>query len=243
MSKYPSKVHFIFLIIIGTILFLSGAALFAEEGLEALKEQARSYRDQGWQEQQRGKIEEALTYYQKAVIADPMYVVAYNDLGIIYEAMGYSEEAKEMYLKALEVAPDYPDTYSNLALFYEDKNDYANAVLYWVKRAILGGPQDPWAEAARRRLEEIAKTSPEAYSRIGNPQQERVSLFAEDKTSGVSKVDNKIQARDYLSRAKDSFSRGDYVTALKDATLAEYLDSSNQEISVFVEKVRKALLR
>lgn len=246
MPKYPARFFSFYLIIIGITFFLPSAVLSAKEELTSLQEQARAYRAQGYEAQQNGKIEEALNYYQKAVLLDPEYAVAYNDAGVILEALGSLEAAQEMYLAAQEAQPDYPDTYSNLALLYEGQQDYANAVLCWVKRATLGGPDDPWAEAARRRLEDIAKIAPQAYGGIGGRyEQKSVTLFAQDqdKTAAVAKTDNKIRARDYLAKAKQSFGRGDYVTALKEATLAEYLDSSNSEISAFVEKVRKALLR
>ena len=57
------------------------------------------------------------------------------------------------------------------------------------------------------------------------------------------KPDNKKLAQEHLTLAKENFSQGKYVEALKEATMAEYLDSSNAEISAFVETVRKRLLK
>lgn len=241
MLKYPSKLPILYLT---TTLFflLISSIIWAQGDLTALQEEARKYRDQGWQLQKKGDIDAAVSYYQKAVIVDPGYPVAYNDLGVIFEAKGWIERAEEMYLKAIEAAPDYPNSYSNLALLYEGQKDYGKAVTYWIKRAMLGGPSDPWAEAARRRLEDIARLTPEVYSRVGG--EKGISLLEGTSASGGTQAtDNKSRALNHLARAKESFAHSDYVAALKEATLAEYLDSSNKEISAFVEKVRRVILQ
>lgn len=242
-----------------------------QEALSEIQRQARIYRNQGRQNQKEGRLDAALTLYQKAFLLDPDFAVAYNDAGVILEAQGMPERAKELYLKAIEVAPDYPNSYSNLAIVYESEGDYANAVLCWVKRATLGSPDDPWAEAARKRLEDIARAYPQAFRNIGDQYREslkqqgaagtvvtgagyiepqaspNISLFGTSSVSAAGTAagqpDNKTRALSYLARAKESFSRSDYVAALKDATLAEYLDSSNEEVSSFVEKVRRVLLQ
>ena len=330
MSNYPAKLFPFYLIV---ALFSFATPVFCQDDQPAtLQTEAKIYRDQGLQLQQEGNIEEALSYYQKALIIDPNYAAVYNDIGILLEARDRPEQARYMYLKAIEVAPDYPNSYSNLALLYEDEKDYTNAILNWIKRASMGGPQDPWAEAARKRLEDIAHAYPEAYSKIGQqqlqyteqeskheeefrPKQEELAKKKEDKerqleedkakreeefqakqeelarlkeekqrqleeakakreeerqakqeeiakkkegkarqteflepqeapqASEDTALDNKTRALNYLARAKKSFSKGEYVAALKDATIAGYLDSSNTEISAFVDKIRKAILR
>lgn len=293
MPNYPAKFLPFYLII--AVLFLSLPGFCAQGSLTALQEEAISYREKGMRLQQEGKIEEALAYYQKAVYLDPSYAAAYNDAGVIFEAMGQPEKAKQMYLKAIEVAPGYPNSYSNLALLYEEQKDYANAVLYWVKRATLGGSWDPWAEAARKRLEDIARINPAAYRNIGNeggedlqqfettepylnetefvPSQDSLSVqenvrqlpeepaeirerqvSAQEqpeeamlpgiKESPVSRKadEDKARALEHLKLARQNFSRGEYTAALKEATVAEYLDSSNREISALVNTIRNKLL-
>ena len=149
-----------------------------------------------------------------------------------------------MYLKAIEIAPNYPNSYSNLALLYEGQKDYANALLYWIKRSTLGNPEDPWTEIARKRLEDILRLTPEAYNKVRQQYKENLppqkGLSNEDTTFNIDT--NKIAALIYLARAKENFSKGDYISALKEATIAEYLDSSNAEISAFINKISKAML-
>ena len=240
-------------------IFIFFASLTSAQELTYFQEQARMYRNDGLELQKQNNLDAAMSNYQKAVLLDPDFVDAYNDLGIIYEAAGQIEKAKEMYLKAIEIAPNYPNSYSNLALLYESQKDYAGAILCWVKRAVVGNPADPWAEAARKRLEDIARLVPEAYSQIGNQSRadlqqlgtkvnqypaREVTLFNEEiPLLAQEKTDAKTRAMNYLEQAKRSFYQGQYVTALKEATTAEYLDPTNPEISVFVENVRKALLK
>ena len=76
------------------------------------------YRDLGYQEQQKGNLSEALTYFSKAVslgVEDP---VVFNDMGIIYEQLGYLGKAEKYYGKALTINPDYLPAYSNIAYLY-----------------------------------------------------------------------------------------------------------------------------
>ena len=241
---YPSKVpSFLYLILL--LFFLSNPSLFAnQDDLTEMQKQARIYRIQGWDLQDQGRVEEAISCYQKAILLDPSYVVAYNDLGIAFEREGQTERAKQMYLEAIKTAPDYPNSYTNLALLYEEQRDYSNAALYWTRRAFLGEATDPWKEAAMKRFEDITRAYPELYNKIQiQAPIKNVTLFEEETKPENQKQDNKSRALSYLSRAKESFSQGQYVTALKYATIAEYIDSSNSEISSFVEQVRKTLLQ
>ena len=265
MSNYPAKFLPFYLVVALIFLFIPGFC--AQSELTEMEKQAIAHRQKGWQLQQEGNIEEALSYYQKATLLDPNYVMAYNDIGVIYEAMGYPEQAKQMYLKAIKIDLNYPDSYSNLALLYEEEKDYKNAILYWIKRATFGGVRDSWAEVARKHLENIARVCPEAYYEIGGQYRENlhrldlsnipteglgllrvekpkeINLFSKDTSPLSKKQDNKVRALQYLTLAKQSFALGQYVAALKEATVAEYFDSSNAEITAFVYTVRKKILR
>jgi len=264
MPNNPAKFLPFYFTVAVVFLSLPGFCAQSESPIVMYKE-ARAYRQQGWELQTKGDIEGALSCYQKAIMLDPNYAIAYNDVGVILETLGQPEQAKQIYLKALEAAPDYPNTYSNLALLYEDQKDYTNAVICWVKRAVLGQSWDPWTKAARKRLEDIARIYPEAFQAIGEQYKENlqqledtdkvsseglgvlrpeepqeISLFSED---AAQKPDNKERALQHLALAKQNFASGQYVVALKEATVAEYLDSSNKEISSFVDEVRRKLLK
>jgi len=52
-----------------------------------------------------GKLEEGLTFYEKAVDRDPDYAKAYYNIGVTYEQLGRLENARENYRKAVELDP------------------------------------------------------------------------------------------------------------------------------------------
>jgi len=314
MPKPPARL--LALLVLAALCLCATPGFCVQVQLTEFQQQARDYRSQGYELQKQGEFEQALGFYQKAIYLDPEYVLPYNDAGIAYEMLGQPELAREMYLKAIEIAPRYPETYSNLALLCEGQEDYVNAVLNWMKRAMFGGVNDPWAETARKRLEQIARLHPDAYGKVGKEYKEEIESFnrkllpepdmgegtdlgatqgpwpagpskvslqsldmprrqyssssskgkkktevdelpqldwkAEEASLAVSPAttdagtafqDNKARALNYLASAREYFARGEYVAALREATVAEYLDSSNKEISLFVEKVRKTLLQ
>jgi len=281
MSKYPARLFPFYSILIGTLFFSLTADLCVAKEINLGQEQGRVYREAGLELQKEGELEEALIYYRKAIALDPQYAVTYNDAGIILETLGALEEAKAMYLEAIEVAPDYANSYFNLAIVYEEEGNYADAVTCWMKRATLGAPLDPWAEAARRRIGDIARVYPEAYGSASSQQYRKgpaqadtseeivptelqgwetvelnypgpqVALPREPPKAAVKeagmiskrRLDNKTRAFNYLTHAKENFAGNQYVAALKEATVAEYLDPENLEISSFVEQVRKKLLQ
>jgi tetratricopeptide (TPR) repeat protein len=270
MSNHPSRSLPFYITVI--LFFLITPCFSAELKLTGLQKQARIYRIQGYALQKEGNLDGALSYYQKALYLDPYYVVIYNDTGILYESLGDTERAKEMYLKAIEIEPSYPNSYSNLALIYEGEKDYVRATAYWRKRSVLGDQNDPWTQIARKHMGgDIASAVPQSYPDIKEQYQANIQQLAEEvpvlgrsghlTTQGKKEAtllnikkassetarpsqsqSNKGRAEDYLKRARNNFSKGEYVTALKEATVAEYLNPANSEINEFVDKIRKKLL-
>lgn len=223
------------------------------------KSEAQSYREEGVRLQNSGDITSAANCFQKAILLDPAYAEAYNDLGILYEASGNASEAKSVYLKAIETDPDYPNSYSNLALLYESQGNYTGAIKCWVKRVILGTSRsDPWVITAKEHLDQIINKSDDINQCLRqiepmddkpvtfmlNPEAPvRVTLFKDEETPPSAITNKSTAAVESLERAKEFYSRGEYVPALKEATVAEYLDPSNREISSFIEQVHELLLR
>ena len=249
MSKSPSMP--IPLYLIAFLFFFSVCGFCGQENLNSSQKQARAYREQGLRLQKEGNIDNAFSCYQKALLLDPAYVILYNDLGIMLEAKGEIEQAKNMYLKAIEIAPNYSNSYTNVALLYEGQKDYANAIVYWIKRVSLGNPQDPWTEVAKERLQDIVRASPKSFDQVGQrfgenlkgqePQEQDKMLLDEDAVLG-QQLDKK-RSFEYFERAKENFIKGDYMSALNEASIAQYLDPSNTKIGTFVEKVSKQILR
>ncbi|MDD2702744.1 MAG: tetratricopeptide repeat protein, partial [Candidatus Omnitrophica bacterium] len=158
------------------IISINSIAFCAEQGIldqlcaesslhDELLEEAVRYRQDGLKAQQAGKLNEAVSLYQKAVGINPAFAEAYNDLGIVFESRGQIERAKGMYLSAVGADPTYPNSYSNLALLFEGQGDYSSAILYWVKRAMVGEVGDPWTEVALKRLEQLNRLYPDSFDK------------------------------------------------------------------------------
>jgi len=228
------------------ICFLSSPGLvFAQASTDNvksdLKEQARLYRSQGLQLQRIGKLDEALSLYQKAVQLDPRFIVAYNDMGIIYEAKGMPEQAEKSYLKAIELEPGYLSSYSNLALLYESQRDFEKAATYWQKRIDLGSADDPWTQKSKERLDDL-------FLILGNRPQDirerQVAGFMRDVAGQKQfrKSDRETSAQEYFTHAQILYKKGKELAAFKEALRAQQLDPDNSEIEEFLAKVQRRLL-
>ena len=117
-----------------------------------LREQAVAYREEGYERQQHGDLNGALTAYQKAAELDPSYAVPRNDAGIIYEQQGDLERAKQAYQQALVSDPNYVDAHTNAALLAERMGETSAATAHWLKRYELGDTEDAWTARASERL-------------------------------------------------------------------------------------------
>jgi Flp pilus assembly protein TadD len=116
---------------------------------------AESYRTKGYEAQQRGDIDTAIEWYQKAANISPGYASPHNDLGILFETKGWLDRAEAEYEKALAIDPSYKEVHTNLALLYERKGELEKAAFHWMRRYKLGSPEDPWTQEARSRLEKL----------------------------------------------------------------------------------------
>jgi len=235
--------------------------------------QAEYYYQEGKRLVESGDLDRALASFQKALNLEPGMIQAYNQAGIILTINGDIEGAQQMFLRAIAMDSHYADPYSNLGLLYEEEGDYGLALVCWRSRAVLGDSGDPWSEVARKRVQEIAQAYPGIYQAVeegritldaarftgasgtgtgrqvenAQPVQydepKKVSLFREDTLSSRDRSDKRASASDYLARARDFYNRGEFVGALREATIAEYLDPTNPDIASFVQQIRAAILQ
>ncbi len=125
--------------------------------LDMPKESAKDYYKKGLRSQAELNNKDAENYFKKAIELDKKFPAAYNGLGIIYEQAHAPDKAQKAYLKAIEIDENYLPAYSNLALFNEERGDWAQALIYWRKRVLYGGPDDEWTKKALQRLRDIEK--------------------------------------------------------------------------------------
>ncbi len=174
-----------------------------------LEPQADFYRSKGLAEQSKGKYNEALNFYLKAVSSAPENPVLYNDIGIIYEQLGQPQRAEQYYLRILKIDSNYLPAYSNLAYLYLGQNQTEKAEQFFLERLNRSGPNDPWKEKIRRELYQINPSL--KASAIKQELEETARKLAEE-------ADKKAQKEFILSveRAQRHYKRGqDFLAAQK----------------------------
>ncbi|MFH1783225.1 MAG: tetratricopeptide repeat protein [Candidatus Omnitrophota bacterium] len=152
MNKSLYNKAVIYVISFGLIGLFSASNVLAEV---RLADEAISYRKLGYEAQQKGDIDAAIQWYQKAANLDLSYPAPHNDLGILYEAKDSLDRAEASYKKALAISPDYEKAHTNLALLYERKGEKEKAAFHWIKRYKLGDPNSPWTKEAEKRLQAL----------------------------------------------------------------------------------------
>ena len=117
-----------------------------------LRDDAITYRNEGFERQRQGDLQGALMAYQKAAALDPSYPTPLNDVGVLYEQMGQLDDAKRAYEQALVLDPNYLEAHTNLAMLHERLGEKEKAIYHWLKRYQLGRADDPWTARAEERL-------------------------------------------------------------------------------------------
>jgi Flp pilus assembly protein TadD len=202
---------------------------------DILKEEAKSYHEQGYKLQTNGDYKGALTYYQKAADLDPYSPMILNDLGVAYEAVGDEINAVNMYRKAADRDPNYLASYTNLALFYEEKGDSRNASYYWQKRYELGKAGEYWREQAAVHLMRLG-TYPEIKKDI--LEKEAAVLSRELSQQRLAKKRNDAEdAKLHYYIGQRLVMKGDHLGAIKEFETALALNPADADLK---EKIMDA---
>jgi tetratricopeptide (TPR) repeat protein len=88
-----------------------------------------------------GRIEEAITAYQRAIELDSKYTYPHNGLGNVYADQGRTEEAIAEYQRAIELDPKDANPHNGLGNVYADQGRTEEAVAEY-QRAIELNPKD-----------------------------------------------------------------------------------------------------
>ncbi|MBU1911971.1 MAG: tetratricopeptide repeat protein [Candidatus Omnitrophica bacterium] len=148
------RVSLVCLVILFLLPFLNISHIYAGKET-SVSSDAEAYRTKGYDAQQRGDIDTAIEWYQKAANLMPDYASPHNDLGILFESKGWLDRAESEYEKALAIDSGYKEVHTNMALLYERKGELEKAAFHWMRRYKLGSPEDPWTQEAKNRLEKL----------------------------------------------------------------------------------------
>lgn len=138
------------------LFFISCIAFHTIVSADIQNQTAEEYRALGFAEQQKGNLNEALSYYTKATSLGLENVVLLNDMGVLYEEIDLNYRAEQYYLRAIQKDRTYLPVYINLAYLYQKFGRKKEAARYFKMRYELGDPKDPWAQKAKDELLRIA---------------------------------------------------------------------------------------
>jgi len=148
--------HFVLISFLFVTFFGRLPHSFAEVNLVNAGEE---YRTIGFEAQQGGDFDRALTFYAKALsLGTKQDVWIYNNVGVIYEQLGMQERAEINYLKALEIDPSYLPPYTNLAFLYKERGDIPKAISYLRVRLDRAAENDPWVPTLVNELKALDPT-------------------------------------------------------------------------------------
>ena len=80
-----------------------------------------------------GKYQNAISFYEKTLKANPNHTYGNYNFGILLKTLGRFQEAKVYFEKAIEIKPDNVDAYSNLGLIHRELREYQKAKFYFEK--------------------------------------------------------------------------------------------------------------
>jgi len=84
---------------------------------------------------QYGRLQQAITQYEKALRAQPDLAIAWNNLGVALTASGQMTDGESAYRRAIKLNPAYALAYYNLGANYDQRGSYDEAINYY-QRAI-----------------------------------------------------------------------------------------------------------
>ena len=90
-----------------------------------------------------GKLEEAATHFENALLCDPQRTETMANLGVIYRRLKRFDEALRCQKKAIEINPDYAEAYSNLGLLMHEAFQQPEAAITAYEKAISLNPKLP----------------------------------------------------------------------------------------------------
>ncbi|HTL48700.1 MAG TPA: tetratricopeptide repeat protein [Verrucomicrobiae bacterium] len=105
-------------------------------------EEAHRFFQEAYEKQTQGKLDEAISLYQKSLEVLPT-AEAYTFLGWAYSYQGRYDEAIEECQKAIDLDPDYGNPYNDIGAYLIEKGRPDDAV-EWLEKAIQAKRYDSY---------------------------------------------------------------------------------------------------
>ena len=206
---------------------------FQSNAFAGIKEKSvDQYRAQGFDAQQRGNFQEALSFYAKAasLAKDNEAAPILNDAGVVYEQMGFADKAEESYLQALQLNDHYLPACSNLAYFYKRQGEPQKAAEYFKKRVEWGDPGDIWTGKAKEELSDIARNSPKIRKWLTQHEAKELTgeIAKKEREDFVSRI---IESDEHFKKGNDLLKVKKYTQAVEEYNQAAQLTPNNPKVT------------
>jgi len=211
---------------IALLVFISCITFHTIVSADIQDQAAEQYRAQGYEEQQKGNLNEALGYYTKAVSLGIENAVLFNDMGILYEEVDLNSKAEHYYLKGIASDKNYLPPYINVAYLYQRLGRKERAAQYFKMRYEIGDPNDPWAQKAKT---ELIKISPKYQQWAQHREADSLNrqLAAKSRNEFYQRVQ---QSQEYYDRGKKLFEDSKYKQAMNEYDSALRLTPQNPKV-------------
>lgn len=113
------------------------------------------FNEEGMKMARAGKMEAAVSWFEKAVQADASNVHAWNNLGLALRRLGRNGEAVDAYQRAIQVRPDFALPYKNLGVVLEQMRRAGEAAEAYRKYLELN-PNAADGQAVRKKADMLA---------------------------------------------------------------------------------------
>jgi len=212
--------------VVALLFFISISTIHTLVSADIKEQTAEEYRALGYDEQQKGNLNEALAYYTKAASLGVESAPMYNDIGVLYEAIDLYSRAKHFYLLALETDAQYLPPYLNLAYLYQRLGKKDKAAAYFKQRYEMGNPEDPWAQRAK---DELIKINPQYSHWAATIEAEMLNKKLEKKAQQEF-YERVKRTQEHFQKGEEFFQRGKYEEAMQEYNMALRLSPNTPKI-------------
>jgi tetratricopeptide (TPR) repeat protein len=220
------------------IISITPCTGFSDNLKENRSVEAEKYRVLGYQAQQKGNMDEALTFYSKAVELGFSSPVLFNDIGVVYEQLGLADPAEQFYLKAIQADQKYLPPYTNLAYLYKSLERTSEAIYYFQQRIERASEDDPWLP---RLIAELQKIDPNYKQKVVIKQLDQMhTQIEEEKREQLELEIGRVKK--HMDQAEVFWSEGRFEEALQELKNAERLSPENPQVLELLKKVANAQL-
>lgn len=220
------------------IISVTPYAAFSDNLNENRSIEAENYRMLGYEAQQKGDMQQALTLDSKAVELGYKNPVLYNDIGVVYEQVGLADRAEQFYLKALQIDRDYLPPYTNLAYLYTALGRNTDAIYYLQQRIERAPEGDPWMP---RLVDELQKIDPNYKKKMVIKQLDDLhTKIEQDKREELALEIGRV--KNHVDQAQVFLNEGRFEEALQELNNALRLSPENVQVLELIQKVQNAQL-